>query len=188
MNYAGLPTKVSVVFYTKPEFKADIKSANYKQVRRAGFWIGLLGRTKIHHTGLMLSRDDKTVVLATGEGSRAKFIDEECYHTKGSDNAAKPILVADLGITDVSLKLLNQFIKVPYRGRRRDLFFYCLFSRFFFPSVLAKSCALLTCEMLRMIGYNIEDYVIPRDLERVLSKSYPIIPWEEYVKENKLRS
>ena len=185
MNYIGLPTKVSVVFYTRPDFDTNLKSTQLKQLRNAGFWIGLIGRTKIHHVGLMLSRDNNTVVLVTGEKSRAKFIDEHTYHEMGMVN---PILVADLGTVDVSLTLLTQFIKVPYRGSRKDLFFYCLFSRFIFKSLLAKSCTLLICEMLRMIGYNIQDYVIPRDLYNNLEESHPIKEWDDYVKENKLRS
>ena len=185
MNYVGLPTNVSVTFYTRPDFETSLESEALRKTYTAGFWIGLISRTRVHHVGLMLNRDNKTVVLSTSENSRAKFIDEECFHEKGF---VKPTHVADLGCMDVSLSLLNQFIKVPYRGHRRDLLFYGLFSRFLFPSLLPKSCSLLTCEMLRMMGYDIEDYIFPRDLDKVLSKQYPIKTWEEYSKEYNLRS
>ena len=37
MNYIGLPTKVSVVFYTRPDFDTNLKSTQLKQLRNAGF-------------------------------------------------------------------------------------------------------------------------------------------------------
>jgi hypothetical protein len=183
--YIGLPTKVSIPFYTRPDFETSQGSEAMKRFRSLGYWIGLLGRTRVHHTGIILSRDGDTVVLSTSESSRAKFVDEECFHEKGFCN---PTHVADLGTVNVSMSQLNQFIKVPYRGYRKDMIFYCLFSRFFFPSLFTKSCTLITCEMLRIIGYHIEDYVFPRDLHRELCKHYPIKEWDDYVKENNLRS
>lgn len=184
LDYTGLPTKIAIPFYTRPDFQEDF-STPMKRFHALGFWIALIGRTRVHHTGIMLSREDSTIVLSTSESSRAKFVDEEGFHERGFCN---PTHVADLGVANVSIKQLMQFIKVPYRGYRKDMLFYTLFSRFFFPSIIAKSCTLITCEMLRMIGYNIHDYVFPKDLYKDLSKRYPIKTWEEYSQENSLRS
>lgn len=184
MAYEQLPTKVAIPFYTRPDFEENL-SIPMQRFRALGFWIALLGRTRIHHTGIMLSRADSTIVLSTSESSRAKFVDEEGFHDRGF---CPPTHVADLGEADVSVKQLMQFIKVPYRGYRKDMIFYVLFSQYFFPSIIAKSCTLITCEMLRMIGYNVKDYVFPKELHKDLSKRYPIKTWEEYTKEYNLRS
>ena len=65
--YIGLPTKVSIPFYTRPDFETSQGSEAMKRFRSLGYWIGLLGRTRVHHTGIILKsvsmKEDSVTLL-----------------------------------------------------------------------------------------------------------------------------
>lgn len=180
MSYIGLPTKVSVVFYCRPEWDSLIPRNDKlkRQQRRDGAMIMLatFANTDIHHSSLMLERDDKSVMIITGEHHRAKMIDTCWYH----ENILAPKYIIELGTFDVSLKQLKNYLRTPYRLKRWDVWVYILITRFFFPTLLPKTCTLLNCQLLRMIGYKIEDIVIPMLLWKELKKNYKPITWDEY--------
>jgi hypothetical protein len=183
MSYEFSPTEVSVLFYCRPDWESLIpRSKKLKRYqRRNGMMVMLatLTNTDIHHASLMFKRDDKCIVLATGEHHRSKLIDEEAYHS----TILEPKYIVELGSLDVSIKQIQDYLKTPHRVNRKDMVYYAVLGKFLFPTVKPNCCTLLSCQLLRMIGYPIKDIVVPRDLHKYLSKQYTIKPWEEYTKE-----
>ena len=155
MNYILTPVKVSIAFYTYPGLilKPLIK---------------ILGKTDIHHCSLVLEREDNRIVLATSDTHRAKFVDEDMYHSR----IITPICIVDIGKSECSINQLNDFIKPYSKLNKTDLIYYCILGRFLSPSSLTTSCSLITCQLIRIMGYNINDYVLPRDLYLDLKKEH----------------
>ena len=145
--YILLPTKISVVFYNKSED------------RRAKL-ISLLTHTKIHHCSIILERDDEIIELASDKRHRAKFVDRAVMEKLYS----KPIAMIDMGERNVSIKQLTDFLKDPYVGDARSLLFWYFIGRYLFPRLLPPSCALITCYLLRLCGFKVNDHIEPKTL------------------------
>jgi hypothetical protein len=185
MKYLTLPAKVSIAFYTRPDWSDKrYTKKRLKNLRRAGFWINIFTKTNLHHCGIMLNRGENTVVLAADKYHRVKFLDQEPYHQK----VMKPLCVVEVGEADVSLVQLADFLKEPYKGDARSLIFWYLFGKRFLPLLTPKTCSVISCYFLRMCGFHYSNCISPRDLyEELLSKGCSVKTWEEFATENKLR-
>lgn len=177
MRYELLPTKVSIAFYTRPDWAAS-------RHKLQATIVGWLCNTSIHHCGIMISRDDNTIVLASDKYHRARFIDQEPYHQR----IMKPVLVIDLGELNLSVKQLTDYMKEPYKGDARSLIFWFFIARFVFPGLTPKSCSTLSCQLLRIAGYEIKDCGTPIELYKEIQDKGKIKTWKEFAKENNLRS
>jgi hypothetical protein len=175
--YESLPTKVSMAFYTRPDWAASRHKIQAKLV-------GLFCNTSIHHCGIMVSREDKTIVLASDKYHRAKFIDQEAYHQR----IMKPVMVAELGTLNLSIKQMTDYMKEPYKGDARSIAFWFFIGRFLFPSLIPKSCSILSCQLLRIAGYHIKDCYTPIQLYNEVKKTGTIKSWQEFAEDNQLRS
>ena len=177
MKYELLPTKVSIVFYRAPKQMA----INHRII---SFLISALSHADLHHSGIMLQRDDNSIILAANKYHRAKFIDQEGYHRR----VVKPAIVVELGELTLSIKQLIAFIKEPYRGDDRRLLFYTLIGQFLFPGITPKSCSILSCQLLRIAGYHIKDCFTPIQLYNEVKTKGTVKSWQEFAEDNNLRS
>jgi hypothetical protein len=151
MNFAE--AEVSVCFYDRSS--AD-KRAKY---------LNLLSGRSINHCGLLLRRNDQALILASAKTHRAKFVDEKAYHKAD----CPPIITTKLGTKMVSYEQLFNYVSEPYKGNTRSLAWWWFLGRFTFPLLLPPTCSLLTCRLLRVIGYKVKDHVEPYDLYKELT-------------------
>lgn len=177
MRYEPLLTKVSVAFYAKPE-NMTIRE------RIISLLISLLSNADIHHSGIMLSRGNNCIMLAANKDHKAKLIDQSIYHRK----VRKPTVVIELGEFHVSIKQMIDFLKEPYKGDVRSLLFWSLVGRFLLPGTVPKSCSILSCQLLRIAGYHIKDCYTPIQLYNEIQNKGTVYSWQEFAKENDLRS
>ena len=169
MKQEFLPTKVFVCFYDR---SSDWRGKLIK-------WLSL---TKTHHCGIMLERDNKVVLLASDKTHKAKFVDACRFHGV----LYHPFAVIELGISDVSLRQLNNLISMPYIGDARSMVFWYFFGRKIFPKLIPASCSLITCYMLRLCGFMVKDHVMPKDLYKELTCAtnndiWTSRSWEDYL-------
>ena len=155
MTYVFSPVEVSVAFYTFPNWILTP-------------WIKVFGRTDKHHCCLILKREDNSIILASSNSHRAKFVDTDTYCKR----VVTPDTIIDLGMAECSIKQIENFIKPYGKLNSPDLVYYSMLGRFLFPSLLTRSCTLIICEVLRIMGYSINDYVLPRDLYKDLKQNY----------------
>tara|TARA_R100000808_G_scaffold24969_1_gene60000 strand:- start:7804 stop:8346 length:543 start_codon:yes stop_codon:yes gene_type:complete len=178
MSLALTPAKVGVAFYTRPDWVTGARKLQSSLVK-------IFCRTDLHHCGLLITRGDSSVVLAADKYHRTRFIDQECYHEK----VMKPCRVVELGEANVSLEQMMAFLREPYMGDARSLIFWYFIGRFWFPRMLPPSCALITCQLLRLSGFNVPNIIAPVKLYKELtnatnSYSGTSKSWEDYVSEN----
>jgi hypothetical protein len=177
-QYLMLPAKVSIAFYTRPDWVSGLRKVQCELIK-------VLEKTTIHHCGIMINRGEDTVILAADKYHRVKFLDQEPYHQK----VMKPFCVVEVGECEVSLIQLADFLKEPYLGDAKSLVFWYFIGRHFLPRLTPKTCAVISCYMLRLCGFHYPNYVSPKDLYHALiKKGCEVKSWEEYAMENNLRS
>jgi hypothetical protein len=150
VGYILLPTKVSVTFYSASGWQ--------------GKFIGFFTRSKIHHCGLMLDRDDKSVIMIASKKRSAKFVDSKSFH-----KIKKPLHVVDVGEFDVSINQLSDYLYKVGKNTLVGLMFWCLIGRWICQGNIPASCTLYVCQLLRLCGYKIRDIIIPKELYRELA-------------------
>ena len=146
-----MKTHVNVCFYSR-----DI----YEKER----FVQWATKSDVVHCGIMLTVDNLSVVLASDKSHNAKFINSESFHSK----VMSPKYTIYLGERDVSIQQLETFMGNNYIGDTRSIIFWWFIGRHLFPSYQPKSCALLTSQMLRVCGLNIQDHVSPHTLLKEL--------------------
>jgi hypothetical protein len=163
------PSKISIVFYTTPHSKRA------RLVQMCQF-------NEIYHCGILIEQGDSAFILAADKTHRAKFVPEELYHQKMFNDPDKVIV---LGESDINLKHTCDFVTTNYRGDTLSMAFWFFIGRHLFKSYVPKSCSILSCQLARICGFKIDDYVLPKDLyKHLLTKKYTKeYSWEEY-KEN----
>ena len=189
MSYTFKPTKVSVCFYDR--------SDDWR-----GKVIKYLTRSDIHHCGILLERDDKSIILASDKSHKAKFVDSKRFH----GYAYQPTHVFDFEEVPVSIQQLTDFlyshdkqawreksskletrrINYDYMGDGRSLVFWFFLGRFILPRLLPPSCALITCYLLRMCGIKVNTHVEPRTLYKELDDAVDFNCWTGWRREDHL--
>ena len=185
-KYLMLPATVSIAFYTRPDWNTkNYSNKKIKSLRRLGFWIGLITRTPMHHCGIMISREEDTVILAADKYHKVRFIDQEPYHQR----VMKPFCIVEVGECEVSLCQLSDFLKEPYRGDARSLVFWYFGGKRLFPLLTPKTCSVIACYFLRLCGFRYSNCISPKDLyKELMSNGCVSKSWEDYASENNLRS
>lgn len=157
--------ELSVVFYSDP------------MTKRAKL-VQICQRHPVFHCGLMLTNEDRSLVVAADKTHRAKFIPADLYH----ERKIKPSHVIILGDTDDdNLRRLMDFIVVPYKGDSISMAFWFFVGRWLFKSYIPHSCSILASQMARFCGFEIADFVLPKDLFSNLAIDYKCLTWKEYV-------
>ena len=178
MSLSLEPAKIAVAFYTRPDWVVGSR-------RLQAMAINTLCRTNLHHCGLLVTRNSNSLVLAADKYHRTRFIDQGCYHEK----VMKPCEVVELGEANISVTQMMSFLKEPYMGDGRSLIFWYFIGRFLFHKMLPPSCALITCQLLRLCEINVPNIIEPKKLYKELtdatnSYSGTSKSWEDYVSEN----
>jgi len=126
-----------------------------------------------------MEQGNESFILAADKTHRAKFVPEELYHQKMFNDPDKVLV---LGEKDIDLKYTCDFVNTNYRGDTLSMAFWFFVGRYLFKSYVPKSCGLLSCQLARMCGFKIDDYVLPKDLYKHLlnKKNIKEYLWEEY--------
>ena len=154
--------EIAIVFYSEPYTKR-------------GRLVQLCQGHPMFHCGLMLSHEDKSLIVAADKTHRAKFIPADLYHEK----FLTPSNIVVLGETDFdNIQRLMDFIAVPYIGDSISMGFWFYIGRWLFKSLDPRSCSILAAQMARFCGFKIKDYPLPKDLKT--KTNYINLTWKEY--------
>tara|TARA_Y100001963_G_C6766569_1_gene442611 strand:- start:836 stop:1369 length:534 start_codon:yes stop_codon:yes gene_type:complete len=169
MNFAE--TEIYICFYDRScvDYRARV--------------CNILSGSKINHCGVLLSRENSSLILASAKTHRSKFVDSFRYHKADCE----PCSMLYLGKREVSYEQLFNYIEEPYKGDIRGLVWWWFLGRFLLPLMVPPTCALLTCRLLRVMGYQIKDHVQPQTLFKELtsenySNSWASWSWEDYTR------
>ena len=132
MKYTFEDTKVYVCFYEEKSL-----------------WRNILARTKLMNCSIMFEREGQRVIVASSPSSRSKILDADSFH----ESTHQPKHVFILGTTSVCLTQLMSFLDGRYRGDLKSVVFWNYFGKYFFPTLLPRTCSLLTWHIMRLCGY-----------------------------------
>ena len=168
MDYIFDDTRVYVSFYTRDRW-----------------WATLLSGTDLLNCAVMFERNNRRVILAAAPTHRPKLVDADKFH----ESWAYPKHVIELGMAPVCLKQIDCYISNNYRGDVRSIFFWAYFGKYFFPRLLPRTCALLTCNVLRVCGFRIKDHIQPLHLFKELTNAndyhcWSSGSWKDYVSQD----
>ena len=129
-------------------------------------------RSDVIHCGIMVDYEDMSIVLCSDKFFNAKFINSKAFH----ERYLQPKYIVDLGEKDISVQQLINYIDCGYKGDFRSIAFWWFGGRYLFPTLIPKTCTLLTTQLLRICGYKIKDFVSPHQLLKEFkdATNYPI--------------
>ena len=154
-SYVFQRAKVSVVFYDRfSDWRAKL--------------ITFFSLTRLHHCGILFNIGDSSILLMSDKTHRAKFIDADKFH----ERYFKPCTTIDLGMADVSIQQITNYISEPYIGNARSLIVWYFITQGLLrlKYLQPKTCALLVSNILRLCGFSICDCITPKGLHKELTK------------------